>query len=282
LTRILPEGYTIRGLTIFGNKMAVVRRPSEQRIEMYDATSLERLPRIAVRGLGADVYGLASCSSNNCLYVSDWHNSVVHRIRVTPGGASSTDVGKGITRWSVNRSPTGLSVTRNRNVLLTYWSSSVVDEFTTHGSCVRSINLQSDIVNPWQVIQVHSGDSRQSRFVVSHGDSDDRACRVCITNSDGRVLKSFGEQPGSGDEQLNVPISMAVVARDRRILVADQKNNRVLLLQPSLKGARDLLAAVDCEIHGPCALYLDDLRDRLYVGCWDGRLLIFDKVSNSS
>jgi hypothetical protein len=267
---------------MLGNKMAVVRWPSEEQIEMYDATTLVRKPRIVVRGMSDDIFGFASCSTNNCFYISDWQNSVIHRVTMTAGG-DSIDRGKALSRWSVNLNPMGLSVNRALNVLLTYWNSSVIDEFTTRGTKVRAITLQPSIVHLWVAVEVHHGDNQRSKFVVSHGDHDDPLCQVSVCGLDGRKLASFGGKPGSGMNQLNVPTSVAVTARDHRILVTDQKNGRVLLLQLSLNGSsRDLLASVDCELHGPCAICLDESRGRLFVGCWDGRLLLFDNVIDNS
>lgn len=278
LTRVLANGQTIRGLAVLDDRLAVVRWPTDQYIEIYDANTFERRQPITVRGMSDDVFGFASCPINNCFYVSDWHNSVIHRIKLTPSGSVDRHEGKIIRRWSVNNNPTGVSVNRLHNVILTYWGLSVVHEFSTHGTLLRLFNLHPDIVNVWQAIHIHSSDQRHVQLIVSHGDCDDPLNQVCTVDPDGQILHSFGDKPGSGHEQLNVPICMAVVSRDRRILVADQKNDRILMFHSSLKDARDLTESIDYKLQGPSAMHLDESRGRLFVGCWNGQLLVFDNV----
>jgi len=40
------------------------------------------------------------------------------------------------------------------NVLVAYWTSYTIREYTTTGSLVRTISLQSDVVGPVTVVQL--------------------------------------------------------------------------------------------------------------------------------
>jgi len=50
----------------------VLRSPTQQKIEVYNAKTFTLQRHITVPGLLGDSYGLAACPHNNCLYASDW------------------------------------------------------------------------------------------------------------------------------------------------------------------------------------------------------------------
>ena len=63
------EGRTVRGVTVIGNELYVLRMPANNEIEVYnvDEVKLERhlsVPRLR------DAVDLASCSRRLCLYVA--------------------------------------------------------------------------------------------------------------------------------------------------------------------------------------------------------------------
>jgi DNA-binding beta-propeller fold protein YncE len=99
----------------------------------------------------------------------------------------------------------------------------------------------------------------------------------------GSVQKCFGTvAEGSGPEQLNWPYGLAV-DRNGNIAVADGRNNRIRVLNPTLSEARNFSVPINAAvIYGPRGLWLDESRGRLYVSedGGQGRLLVFDNVYN--
>ena len=98
---------------------------------------------------------------------------------------------------------------------------------------------------------------------MCHGDPGDPVHRVCLIGSDGRVVKSYGGQKGSGTLQMNVPAHLAV-DRNGFVFVADVINDRVLLLSPALSFVREVLSREQVR-WTPERLWLDSDRRRLYV-----------------
>jgi DNA-binding beta-propeller fold protein YncE len=138
---------------------------------------------------------------------------------------------------------------------------------------VREISLQPDITNPWHAVQLSSG-----QFVVSHWGPGHR---VSVVGVDGRIVCSYGGSPGSGDKQLNTPRSLAV-GESGCILVADQFNNRVVVMDSSLLQSHVLPLIIDGGLRAPWNLWLDQSHGRLYVGEYNGsRVSVFDNVTNS-
>jgi len=69
---------------------------------------------------------------------------------------------------------------------------------------------------------------------VCHGVDSDPVHRVCTVSADGReIVRSHGGQPGSDTGQFNVPSYLAV-DNNEFVFVADEDNQRVTLLSPTL------------------------------------------------
>jgi len=92
-----------------------------------------------------------------------------------------------------------------------------------------------------------------------------------------RVVGLGGEVVRSYKGQMRCPRSVAVTRNDD-ILVADERNNRILSLDGSLSSVQELALPVDGGMYHPWALCLDESPGRLYVG--EGmpvsRVLVFD------
>jgi hypothetical protein len=139
------------------------------------------------------------------------------------------------------------------NVLVTFYKVGKIKEFTTDGKLIREITLQSDIVHPWHTVELTT-----DQFVVCHGDGNDPLHRVCIVNSAGCLMHSYGGSKGLGSGQLNRPIRLAV---NGFILVADLKNGRVLMLSPTLSYIREVVSGLRYVV----TLWFDERAGRLYV-----------------
>jgi len=262
LKDVIPSsGAVVDSLTSHGDEVFVARRNS-QKVEVYDAGTLSVQRSITVPGLGTQLYGLTACISNSCLYMSDYHNSCIHRAELMGSNA--------VTKWSVALRPRGLSVNRAHNVVVACYEANKLQEYTTHGSLVREICLQAGVTSPWHAVQLSSGD-----YVVSQYTS---LGVVSVVGVDGQVRCSYGQSQTSGVGQLKHPASLAVTKNDV-IVVAG--NNRILSMNSSLSSVQQLTLPVDGGIKQPWSLCLDESRGRLYVGeSTGGRVLVFVTIKH--
>jgi len=171
-----------------------------------------------------------------------------------------------VTQWTVGRRPAGLTVSSDKNVLVVIERESKLQKFTTHGNKLQTIQLQPDIDSPIQAIQLSSG-----QFVISHSGGTQR--RVCLVDGKGAVVRSFGGTPGSDLTEMRAPAGLAVDEHGN-ILVADELNNRLLVLDPTLTSAREISVSVDGGLNRPYSLWYDKSRGRLYLGEWSGKRVI--------
>jgi len=256
-------GAAVCAVTSLGDDVFVVRFNSQQ-VEVYDAETLTLQRHIAVHGLGTSS-GLVACPNNNCLYASDWNNDNIHRVELSGSNA--------VKKWSVADSPTGLSVNIAHNLVVACHEANKLQEYTTHGSLVTEICLQSGMTNPWHAIQLSTGD-----YVVSQ---DVSPGVVSVVGVDGQVIHSYGQSQTSDVGQMEYSTSLAVTKKDD-ILVADRGNNRILSINRSTGCVQELALSVDGGIQQPCGLCLDESRGRLYVGELgvQHRVLVFDGVNS--
>jgi len=244
----LPDGKPVWGVTSLDNLIYVLRELSKQ-IEVYDKDSYKVQRCLTVDGLGAG-NDMTACAHNCCAYISDQSKHCIHRVGLPHG----TDV----TNWPVNDKPTCISITDTHSVLVTCDEVSKIKEFTTDGKLLRQIQQPQDVVSLRHTIQLSSGE-----FLVCHGKPNDPVHRVCLIDSDGHTVKSFGGPKGSGSQQMNVPVQLAV-DRNGFVFVADLNNDRVLLLSPTLTFGREVLSGDQLKWK-PLRLRIDSDRRRLYV-----------------
>ena len=253
----------VTAITSLGDDVFVLHERGQQ-VEVYDARTFALQRHIRIPGIGSPSFGLAASIHYGCLYASDLHNSRIHRVDLSDSSA--------VKQWSVASQPAGLSVNKEHNVVVACYGARRLQEYTTHGTLVREISLQQvGVSRPWHAVQLSTGD-----YVVSHGKSTGA---VSVVGVDRQVVRSYDQSQASNVGPMNYPRSLAVTKNDN-ILVADRSNNRIVSLDSSLSSAHELVLPVDNAIQGPCGLFLDELRKRLYVGEYDGecRVLVFDKV----
>jgi len=264
VTHVIDVGAPVTAVTSLGDEVFVVRSQCCQGVEVYDAGTFTLQHRLQVPGLSGGSRGLAACASNKCLYASDYLHDLIHRLDLSGSNAA--------TRWSVGRYPEGLTVSIDRNVLVVIGGKRKLQQFTTHGSRLRTIQLQPGIVSPSQVIQLSSG-----QFVISDERSEHG---VCLVDDKGAVVRSFGGTRGSGLTKMNEPAGLAV-DKHGNILVADKLNNRLLVLDPTLTSVREMSVSVDGGLEEPYSLWYDKSRGRLYVSEQDGnRVIIIDHLKD--
>jgi len=251
----------VSAVTSLGDDVFVMRDNSQQ-VEVYDAETLTLQRHITVHGIGRYPRGLVSCPNNNRLYASDLTNNI-HRVELSGSNA--------VKKWSVAGKPTGLSVNIAHNLVVACLGANKLQEYTTHGSLVREICLQSGMTSQRHAIQLSTGD-----YVVSQNTSPGV---VSVVGVDGQVIHSYGQSQTSDVGQMKYPASLAVTKNDD-ILVADEGNNRILSINRSTGCVQELALSVDGGIQRPHGLCLDESQGRLYVCEWFGqhRVLVFDGV----
>jgi len=257
----LPHGNTVKGVTSLDNLLYVLRGfTSSEQIEVYDKNTHRLQRKLTVHGLGF-VSDITACRHNRCAYISDEDSRCVRRVALP---------GADVTRWSVNDTPAGLSVTDSHAVLVTCIEVRKVKEFSTDGVLLRQLQLPEDILAPHHAVQLSS-----EQVLVCHGEVFDDVHRVCLVGSNGQVAKSYGGSRGSGPREMNVPFHLAV-GRNKFVYVADVFNSRVLLLSPSLTYIREVLSTTQLRGY-PGSLHLDEDKGRLYVavsGFEGGRVVV--------
>jgi len=262
--RNLLQGDGVWGVTILDNVIYVLRRKEMEQIAAYDADSYRLQKKFSVSGLRG-AYGIVACPHYQCLYISGGYDSYVHRVALINGA---------VTSWSVYDTYRGLSVTDTHSVLVTCNKVRKVKEFRTGGKLLRQIELPEDVMSPWHTIQLSSGE-----FIVSDGVPSNPVHRVCLIDSNGHVVKSYGGPKGSGIQQVDVPAHLAV-DRNGFVFVADSNNHRVLLLSSALTFVREVLSRKQLEWR-PLRLWLDSDIRRLYVGVneWKDNRYVAGKVA---
>ena len=242
----------VYGITHLDTELFVCTGGSE-RVAAYDLNTYSATRHVTVPGM-KNPWSLAACKQNNCLYISDYGLKCIHRVNLSDDTCS---------KWSVKAQPCGVSLTRAFNLLVTLPQS--IEEYTTTGSLIRSITLDASIDNPQHAIELSSG-----QFVVCHVGNAQH--RVCVVDTNGHIVHSYGGPRGSSTGQLNAPWSLAVDTRGC-VFVADYWNHRVQLLSPTLTHLGDVTTPGH-KLCCPCGLHLDELNGRLYVGDTSRRLLV--------
>ena len=267
VTHVIAGDKPVTGLTLFGDDVFIARDDESEQVAVYDAVTFTLQRLLTVPGLGQS-FGLAACDSNKCLYASDFSNDCVHRVKLTGSNA--------VTKWSVKEGPRGLTVNSAKNVVVVIRGESKLQEFTTHGILLQTIQLQSDIMYPEQVTELTSG-----QFVISHGAFGKRH-RVCLLDVQGAVIQSYRGTPGSDLTKMREPRGLTVDEHGN-ILVADWGNNRLLVLDGSLTSAHEMSVSIDGGLNGPYSLWYDKSRGRLCIGEWSGgqgRVIIIDHLKD--
>jgi len=224
VSHTLAEGGSISGIALFKDQLYISRGHSDI-IEVYHLSTLSFQRNLHVAGLGC-VNAMTSCPDCNVLFIADICNNLIHVV---------DEHGLAV-NWKVDDEPRRLSVNSELNVLVTFYEPSKLREFTPSGQLVREITLQSDINYPRQAIQLDN-----NRYAVTQGYHKHAGLhRVCIVNSIGTLMQSYGGDIGSGDGHLNTPGCMALSGGS--LIVSDFQNQRLLVLNSSsLTTARTMM-----------------------------------------
>lgn len=272
---ISDDSRQVIGVTSVDGLLFVLRRPSLQELLVYDAETftLQR-QRLKVPGLSDEASrgGLTSCATDNCIYVSDFANDTIHKVELSGNNYSLN--------WHVASQPLGLSVNAACNLLVACSNDLKIQEYTKSGSLVREICLRS---NGFTSCPLHAIQLTGDRFVVSCCDRKTTVFDVIEVDSEGRtVVKSYTNKLQSTScKKFSFPRHLAVDKNNEFILVADEFNNRIVILSRSSNSwARELdVTSVDGGLHRPSCLYFDEFFNRMFIGEFNGhRVLVIDNV----
>ena len=189
---------------------------------------------------------MVACDISNSLYASSQNYSSIYKVALNDNNMISS--------WSVGSSPQGLSMTNSHNLLVVFSGNNQLSEYSTDGNLLRQINLQpTGISNPVHAVQI----SEDKYAVTHHGPTH----QFSIVGSDGQLIRSYSGNAGD----LREPRGIAADERGR-VFVADQSNNRILVISCNSISARPLLLPPDCTLDGPYCLHYDSANKRLYIG----------------
>ena len=132
------------------------------------------------------------------------------------------------------------------------------------------MKIDRSIEEAWQTVQLSS-----DQFIICHGWGYTSLSlhRLCVINSEGQIIKSYGRERGRGEGQLDCPHSLTIDNNRGLVFVADFGNDRVLMFNRDLT----LLGQVQTrqDLKQLWFLYFDSSSDRLFVGeRSSGRVLI--------
>ena len=157
--------------------------------------------------------------------------------------------------------PVGLSLIRQEHevLLLVVCATGELVKVNERGRCVHTIVLQASVKCLYHAVQLHVN---TGHYVVSYREKSCVRCSnvISIVDDLGRVMRRYGDWwTLSVRELLRHPVSVAVDS-DGFVFVADIRNNRVMLLSPSLQFVR----SIETE-EPPMSLHLDQKSRRLSV-----------------
>ena len=236
------------GVAVVGKELFVVMTNSSE-MKVYNTDTYSLQTSITVPGLS---YPWDMVADKSCVYVSDYFNNNIHRIKLPEK--------RTIACWQAAGERNGLSITKQGRLLVTCYLLNKVFEYSTDGIQRREIVLQSDIMSPYRAVELDN-----DQFLIDH----DSLGRVCLIDNKGKLIKSFDRTKGSKDGPLQYPRQL-VLDKEGCILVADY--GRVLLLNSNLEYVKDVIPSSAGMKH-ILALCLEEHQGVLYVSDYDNKQL---------
>ena len=278
---------SVCGVTKLGNEIYVLCRslftPDQNVICVFEERNSFRLrKKIKIREIICP-FDIGSSEKETRLYVSDYgEENCVWKVILEANGKHE------IMKWVnvVNQALT-LSVCTDGRLLMVSSLSSMMMIYGSDAELCRSIQLPRDIKDP-----IHAVETSIGNFVVLHlwrrNEGRHSGTRVRkrgwlwvvseLTRDGEMVIRRF--IPSNEVQKLNHPAYISIDPDDR-VFVADNWNNRVILLDSDLKWNRILCPTIDLSsnrivspaieenrnrIQMPWRLYYDADRNQLIVG----------------
>ena len=268
----------IVGIAIVDGYLYVVRSECRD-VEVYQIQLPDR-PLIGVLRISGIrmVFNMASSARKRCLYLADFAESVgnvrsvslsknVDELFSRPSETISADekevhvkiLEATVFAADVGR-PLGISVSSiDDRVLVVCENPNRVRIYSPYKTLLSIISLsETELEAPRQAIQFSPG-----RLALIHGFLG-RWNRLCLIDTSGNVLGTYGTTSGSAPTQIHWPAALIVDGRGR-MLIGDRENNRVHLVGRDFKLVRHLLTGSDGIVR-PRRLAFHPADGTLYVG----------------
>lgn len=147
--------------------------------------------------------------------------------------------------------------------------------YTPIGNLIRDIELKMNIGGARLNCAVHLSNGH---FVVSYGTDSDIQHGVCLTDSEGNVLKSFGGEKGKGINQVDGPYDL-IVEKNGNVFVVDYNNHRILRLTSHFRFHSEFLSGetIRYKFRFPYGAIFDEIYGHLFVmgSIWKGNISSF-------
>ena len=265
MSRELHVPGKIRGMSIGCGHLLIAQQMSDK-IRRFDLETLKPLvDDISLKGV-RNPWDLLALEKEERVVVSEFNASCVLEFsqEIEPR------------KLATGCRSTTLAETWAGDTLVTCPSSKKLIVFSSMETIApRTIDLDKLHITPTHAVQLSTGE-----FVVS--DKTDKQHRVVKLDTGGRtVVCEYGGASKVGTEPLNMPVYL-VRCRNDFILVADQKNDRILLLSHSLELVKELISPKD-GLSKPTRMCLDPVNRRLFVveQSHQNKVIIFSFASNS-
>ena len=237
----------VRGIASWNEELYIVTAQSPD-IDVYDIVTLFHLRKIRVERL---VDGWDMVVHANVLYVSENEDGLIHRIQLSDETSS---------HWFVKSKWLTMSMNKKGNVVVSCQDiNNKIIEYTPTGRRVREIKVNA--IDTTITGLRHAVQLDDDRFLICH--ATETHDRVCIIDSDGRMMKSYGRGLGSGIGQMDFP-NYLTVDNNGFILVNDYSNNRIIQLNASLEFIREFIPR-SAGLEKPASMHLNEHCACVYI-----------------
>ena len=265
----------VTGVTVYKDEMFLTRDDSTN-IETYFGTKYKRGIRLSVtekqKSTRKNFFkkkasehneiqnGLQdlTCDRSARLYTSESNGHTIFCI--------SLNARQIISSWQVEvGKPSGLSITKDGNLLVSCSSEYKICEYTFNGDLLHEISFGCNMDGPRHALQLDS-----HLLVVCHGIADSSEKSEGVS-----VIDLYGNNSaGTKTMQLVNPCHLAVDSREQ-ILIADRTRNMIILANRTLDGCHRILLTSEDGLEVPTRVHLNEAKGLLLVGLQSGALMIY-------
>ena len=250
----------IRGIAIGLDQLFVVQQLSSE-IQVFDLQTLKKQRSIFKREI-KNLWDIVESSGH--LYVSEQNRAIIYKFTFERCCA----------KWNAASFSATLSTTQEGNILASYPSTNTVVEYTPEGIRLHQLSLGCQLISPSHAILLRTGE-----YIVC--DIMGHEHRLVKLNNSGNGIREFGRLSQLEKTPLKAPRYL-IGCGGNHIMIADQDNNRILLMNSNLELIRELVLS-EHNLEKPFRMCLDRSSGRLFVAeQGQHRLKIFEFPSIQS